>query len=956
MVGRDTDLATLHTALGRAAAGDPSLVLISGETGVGKTRLVRELVGSGQATVLHGACVPVAGDPLPFAPLIQGLRRLGYSGVVRQQVERSPDLARLLPGWGGIPRASAAPPTASTRLALFQAVLELLERLGAAQPVVHVVEDVHWADRSTLDLLRYLATNLSTERVVLVVTHRADEVSPGSALARWLAELGRLPITRRIALERLTHEHTSRLIAALLGAAADPELAESTLTRSAGNPLFVEHLVLQGRADAALPTTLRELLLARVETLPVATRALLRTAAVIGRPAPTELLATVGDTSGNAVEGAVRVALEQHVLELRSDDTVGFAHPAFAEVVAAGLLSGERARLHRRTAEALLAGPDPDPGELARHWLGAGDLARALEASIAAGSAAQHMYAFADAHASFARAAALAEQLGSHHDRGALLAEAAQAAHLSGGSDEAIRLGEAALAATTDPAAQASLCQRLGTFHYLAGRGPEAEQWMRRGMTLVPDEPATVLTTRLQAGVALICASWSRAEDAEAWCARALASARAAGARREEGLVHNALGMLALLRGEVDAAIADERLALEIARTDGGPDDRAFAYINLSHALGVAGRLEESAEVGREGSAVLKRLGLSEQIGALLKANTCEALINTGRLADAAVLVADAAAHPVHGIMVAPSLVQAARLATVRGDLVAAAALCAEARAVLEAEGAPGAWLREAVEAAVEVELWAGRHHAAYDLVVEALATAEDTDEAPFAGTLVALGLRALADRAEQQRDEAARAAIALLREPLDRMAARLPPSELPPGIALAAWQTAERARAERDADPVVWSALADRWAAAGRVLQVTYARWREAEARLDLRADADAIAVLRVTHRRATDLGQVVVAEELRRLAQWHRVDLVPDAPPETAAETAAGLAHYGLTEREREVLAELAAGRTNREIAEQLFISVKTASVHVSNILRKLDVSGRQEAARVAHRLGLQ
>ena len=253
LIGREASLGELRTAVVRAASGLPSVVVLTGVTGAGKTRLVTELAGTEDVVVLYGVCLPIAGEPLPFAPLTQGLRRLGNTGVVRQQLERSPGLARLMPTWGPTPTDEAV--TASSRLAMFQSVLELLERVGAARPVLHVVEDLHWADRSTLDLLRYLATNLATERVVLLVTYRADAVHPEGHLAGWIAEMARLPIAIRITLERLDAAQTELMATEIVGAAPSTDLLQSVLARSAGNPLFVEHLVSHGTSTAPSPSS-----------------------------------------------------------------------------------------------------------------------------------------------------------------------------------------------------------------------------------------------------------------------------------------------------------------------------------------------------------------------------------------------------------------------------------------------------------------------------------------------------------------------------------------------------------------------------------------------------------------------------------------------------------------------------------------------------------------------------
>jgi DNA-binding CsgD family transcriptional regulator/tetratricopeptide (TPR) repeat protein len=964
LVGRELSLGVLQSAVRRTADGRPCLLLVSGETGVGKTRLVKELVATEAVTLLYGACVPMAGDPLPFAPLTQALHGLSRSGTWNLQLERSPDLARLVPGTEPSRPAGSAELGVSSPFGLFQAVLALLERLGAAAPAALVVEDVQWADRSTLDLVRFLATNLTNERVLVVVTYRDDSIVAGTPLAAWLAELARLDVTQRVPLERLGADDTARLVTNLLGKDPDLDLVQSTMARSAGNPLFAEHLVLHGDGgEGPLPATLSELLTHRVAALPEGTRRLLRAAAVVGRPSTVDLVARTLGSTIEELEEQLRPAIDQHVLEVRRDETVAFRHPAFGEVVYAELLPGERRSLHRAAAQALEStvgtstrrhaseGEYAVAGELARHWVSAGDIPQALDAAVTAGTAAERMFAFADAHTNFARAADLLHLVpGSHHQPVRLLEHAAQAASLMGDGDEAVRLIEEALSLSSDPAVRASLCAQLGSVHYLAGRGQQAQRRFAEALALVPDDEESVLVARIHAGLGLLAAAWSQFDDADDSCARGLAVARAVGARREEGLVHSALGVVASARGDVDGGVDHLREALSIAREVRNPNDLGTAYINLSHVLGLAGRHDEVVSLSREGIDALAKVGLARQSGSFLKANASHALIDSGRLAEATSVIDDALSYNPRGIRAAPVLIQAGRVDLVRGDLDRARKRLAQSRRIIESENAPDAWLRELIEVAAEIELWAGSPAAAYDLVIEGLTLIAGTDEEPFGGLLVALGLRALADQAETHRDPNSRARLDALRGPLEDAMAKLEVTH-PEDGATGAWQRAEAARLDLRGDPARWAEVAARWHDLGRPIPAAYARWREAEARLDLGADVHATAAVRAAHAAAVEVGATRLAGEVRRLAGWHRVDLVaPVVDPDPNA-----LQAYHLTPREVEVLTGLAAGRTNQEIADHLFISVKTASVHVSNILRKLHVSGRQEAGRVAHRLGV-
>jgi DNA-binding CsgD family transcriptional regulator len=968
LVGRDAALATLDTGVARAAEGQPGVLLVGGETGIGKTRLVAEVTGRPDVVALAGACVPVAGETFPYAALTQALRSLAGDPLVQRELDRSPELARLAPGRRAEPEPSA-PLRDSSPLRLFHAVLGLLDRMAVTRPVVHVVEDLHWADHPTLDLLRFLATNLDRERVLLVATYRDDErLEP--AVRTWLAELTRLPVTTRVHLDRLGAGETAALLTQLLGRAPDEQVLERTLSRSAGNPLFVEHLVLESAEDGepGLPGTLRDLLRSRVDRLPGDTHRVLRAAAVLGRPVPVPVLAAVSGLQEVDVEDLLRPALEQHVVAVRPDETVGFGHPAFVEVVYDALLPTERRRLHRSAAAVLEHGGSSS--EVARHWDRAGDASRALVASVAAGYDAERVYAFADAHASFERAVRLAEQghgAGDELDLVRLREHAARAASLIGHPDEAVRLLGRALEDTTDRRRRAELHLLCGHVHFLAGAGSETERELHAALSLLEPGETSVLAAQVNAALAAWASAWSRLEVADRFVDETLRIACEVGARREEGVALNARGVAASGRGDIDAAVRDLRSALAVAVEVANADDIAGAYVNLSHVLGLAGRLDAVVELCREGTAAISRVGLARQEGSLLLANGAEALLDAARLDQAEELIRQALAQGPRGITAAPVLWLAGRLATLRGDLPLAWDRCDQARLVVEANEAPLQWVRLITEASAEVELWAGRSADAFALATEGLRLIQGTDEAAFASTLVLHGLRALADDRDRHRDPASRHRISSRREELLVLAATMSPHALEDtdraggGLlvhaASAATSRAELARLDGRNDPDLWAVAHERWSALGRPAHAAYAQWRQAEARLALRRDADALAALRAAHESARRIGLPLIAAELEVLARWYRVDLhEPTAREDSEGREENGtLAEYGLTAREHEVLRGLVAGQSNQEIADALFISVKTASVHVSNILRKLQAGGRQEAARIARRHGV-
>jgi DNA-binding CsgD family transcriptional regulator len=962
MVGRGDHLRTLHTALARATVGEPTAVLVAGELGVGKTRLVREFLASVDAEVFAGACVPVVGEPLPYAALTQALR--GGSALVRQEVERSPVLARMLPGGSAdldeTETSETAGSGAASRLRLFQAVLTLLGRLSAVRPVVHVVEDVQWADRSTLDLLAFLATNFTDERVLVVFTLRTD-TADDARVASWLAELGRhWPVTR-LPVGRLDHGEVAELVTQLRNG-QPAERLDALVARSAGNPLFVEQLALVDD-DARLPETLHELLRTRVAELPEETRRALGGAAVLGRPTTLPILALTLEVSEEELDEALRPALAAHVVELRRDLRLDFHHPAFREVVDGELMPRERVRLHLGAAGALAEIQDRAPavvGEMARHWHRAGDLPQALTASMRAGGIYVRLQAFADAHAAYERVLELVEEVPHDLDLVQVRLQAADAANLAGESERALALLERVRAEAADPTTRAAAAARIGAIHFRAGDGAAAEAAFRDALALLPTGERSVLAARVHGEMALQAVGWSRFDEAELLATEALHLATEVGARREEGVARNAQGTTAAFRGDLESAVELLRTALEIAREVQDPQDLGSAYVNLSHVLGMAGRLEENVELGRIGIVELTRVGQERQQGSLLLNNVSEQLAQAGRLAEASELVADALSRHPRGIQTAPLLRLGAELALIAGDLTTAWERCEQARLIVESESAPVGWIREVLETAVEIELWAHRPEAAHDLVLEGLELVAGTDDEAFASTLVALGLRALADQAAVHRDHRSRVRRTDQRQRL--LTARAAVSRhwatgaMPQDHAQQLWLTAELARLDEQPEAELWASTADGWTEVRRPFLSAYARWREAEARLGRSVDAEAIAALRAAHDAARALGAVRLVDEVETLARWYRTDLLPPASEVAAgAVTDDPLAAYGLTDREREVLVALAAGRSNREIAEDLVISSKTASVHVSNILRKLDVSGRQEAARIAHRLGV-
>ena len=379
LFGRATELARLEDALTAAERGEGSVVFVSGSAGIGKTRLAGEIADRARSrgmTVLVGRCVQLVGAGVPVLPVVEAFRPLG--------------VADSLAGAG-------------SRIEVFEEVLKAIEGLSESGPALLVLEDVHWADESTLDLLGFLAYSLRALRIVKVVTHRSDDVRLGDPLQRIKANLVRAGVAGSLELGPLERDAIESLLAA--GAEPpSPELAASIYERSSGNPFFAKELLAaSARGEDELPAALRDVLLADVAGLGPAGEAACRAVAAAGRDAPYALLRASAALDASELADALRRAVDQHVLVAdQAAGTFRFRHPLFSEAVYGTLLPGEREALHARIAQALsdypkLAVAGAAAAELAQQWAAAGRPTEALTSSLAAAREAEAVSGLAEA-------------------------------------------------------------------------------------------------------------------------------------------------------------------------------------------------------------------------------------------------------------------------------------------------------------------------------------------------------------------------------------------------------------------------------------------------------------------------------------------------------------------------------------------------------------------------------
>lgn len=968
LIGRTDELHDLDVALGEASEGRPGAVVLGGEPGVGKSSVLAEFIRRAResgANVLRGGCLALGGGALPYLPLtdmLRGLVRARGAEHVRRLVDPAwPELARVLPALGhGMPPERAAADGSPGQL--FEAVLRLAEGCADEAPTVLAVEDLHWIDRSTAELLVFLVRTFVDERVLVVGTCRSAEPPVVRALLSDLSASGRC---RRRELRPLPPDAIRAMVRDLLGHEPDPALLDWVIERSDGNAFFARELVAAGMpSDGAVPVVVRDLVQARLDEVGPTARYVASAVASAGRPVAHRLVAAAAPLPTAELLRALRACVTAGLLVVDDAQQYTFRHALARDAVYTELLPGERAACHRALAEALAAEPLlalPDPAgaaaELAHHWDRADDAPRTLASSVVAGRAAAEVDGYAEAEQQYERALLLWPAVADRPaglDLPELLTRAADAARWTGRVDRALSRVQRALG-ELDEAAPGSrvgvLHERSGRYLWELGRTDESLRAYEQARSAFAGEPASAEMAWALGGYATALVQVGRLREAVEECREAMRVAELAGATAEGGRAMNTWGAALTMLGSPSEGIDALREAVRIAQEGRNLEDVLRGYANLGYALETAGRLAESLEATLDGVRRSRELGLDTTGGAVLLANAASVLAMLGRWDEAEELAESAG-----GRLTPPGLdgyrqIVLAELDVGRGRFAAALDRLRGTGAGLRAEPQfAGPW--HAISA--EADLWQGRDGAALTTVargLEAVAAGEDVAQVL---RLCALGLRAAADGAARRRalgepepDDAATA------DGLHTCAEQAAGTAqlLPVPAAVKALCDAERARHQGADDPPLWAGVADRWAGLEQLYPTAYARWRQAEAAVRTGDREAAVGPLGEAARIAADLGAVPLRGEVEALARAARLDLdLPRSAPEEAVATP-----FGLTRREQQVVALLAEGATNRQIARQLFITEKTAGVHVSNILRKMQVPNRGQAAVVARRVGL-
>jgi DNA-binding CsgD family transcriptional regulator/tetratricopeptide (TPR) repeat protein len=974
LIGRSAELAELEAALADAAEGRPSVAFVAGESGVGKTRLLAELMRRARergTLVLAGETVDFGGESeLPYLALVAAVRPLARSGDPALTEPLREAVAPLLPGLD----ASAPDPRPAadhgSQARLFEGLLSLLSGLGEERPVLLVIEDLHWADRSTRAALAFLARSLSDERVLVVGSYRPDELPRRDhPLRSLLAELERAPRTRRVALEPLTRDELAEQLTDILGAPPAADLLERLWTRSGGNPLFGEELLAAGLdGRGATPDTLRDALMLRVERLSNAARGLLSLVAV-GQRLDHQVLEETSGLESRVVRDALREAIDGHVLVVRDDGMYRFRHALLREVVEDDLLPGDRAELHRALARALQERLEDGAGAqitaaIAHHFDAAGNQPEALAAAVRAATAAERAYAYGEAAALLERALELWDRVPDPEartgvDRVTLLARAADAAAALGDPGRQLALLEAAFAGLgpqPDPRRAAPILESTARAQRHLNRAKASIATLERGLELVersgdadPAGRATLLAALARAHMLV-----AHFEHAVGVARQALEVAVAANLPMFEGHARNTLGFSLAMTGEVDAGVAELREAIRIAREHDNLYDLAEAHDNYASMLHSLGRSDEARAVAAEGrQAVAGRRPVSML---WLDSKIAEIAFDVGEweLAETTLPTPQPWTGTQSRVGI---LLQRAALAVGRGNHAAAAGQLRELEP-LGADSSEPLVLGSFGVLMAELRRREGDLAAASAAVDEWLERLEFcTDDATGVSALAAAGVSVAADAAERARDlgdaEAASVALRCVDELLARVAAAATPTR-PVECAALVGARAEAGRAAGRRDPAQYAQAALAWDEVGRPEPAARMRWREAELHAAAGHRDAAVDAARAAYATAVRLGAGWLRGEIESLAVRARLTLEPDGTDHEVAEVHEEDS-FGLTGRERQVLALIAEGATNREIGATLFMAEKTASVHVSRILSKLNARSRTEAAAVAHRHGL-
>ncbi len=973
LVGRADDLADLTQAVG-LSSGTPAstAVLLAGDAGVGKSRLLAEL--SAEATrigwrVLRGNCLDLGDSTLPYLPFTEMFGRLAIEEPALSELllADEPGLARLMPIRRRLGGAGDLGIDRVERSELFDTVERALRQLSANGPLLVIVEDMHWADRSTREMLSFLFAR-GIAGATIVASYRSDDLHRRHPLRATVAEWSRLPGVARTTLAPLTDDDARILVHSLTSGPISDRDVRSIVERAEGNAFFTEELVAARTVGGrALSTDLADLLLVRIDQLDETARRVVWASSVAGRRVSHELLARVVDLDGDSLDEAIRGAVDGNVLVTSSTGGYSFRHALLAEAAYGDLLSGERIRLHGAYARAI-ASQDVEgtAAELARHARLAGDIHTAILASVQAGDEALAVGGPDEAAHHYDMALELIGRDRSAADQSAvevvaLTLRAAEATAAAGQVHRSLALLQAqldALPGTAPAHDRAALLVAMASTCFLFDTGLDLLQLTAEASRLVPAEPPTALRAQLASIRARAFALFDQPDEAARWAMEAKDLGERFGLAAVVAEVAVTLADLDQRAGDPDSS----RLVLEKSAADARAAGELTAELRSLFKLGGLywglGRLDE-ARIAYD-----KADGRAREAGRPwapygLDARIMRALVEyvTGNW-DEALRVADVSNEPSPPLADAYFAGAGLAVAAGRGD-TSTLPLLAELRGWWEREGLLGVLtggaaidlhgdrgdLPAATEAHRDVietlnRVWESTTFQA-QIRLNALLLGQIANEAARVGSeeraLLAERGPALVSAAIAAAESGANWDVGHRGPESEAWLARLRAEDTRLG-----WIAGSKTSPEQLVD--AWRESTDAFVSFGHVFEAARSRTRLAAVLAATGSSEDAAREAASAREVAQRLGAEPLLRELRTIS------------PSVARlrPTQADRVNSQLTPREHEVLVLVAAGRSNKEIGQQLFISTKTASVHVSNILAKLGASGRTEAVALARRRG--
>lgn len=965
VVGRDPELRTLGELADRAVEHGAQIVFVSGEAGIGKSTLVSHFlsgVAENRWAVHIGQCIEYSERAIPFGPIISLVRSVlkGAEGRADEILgHHRADLAALLPEWrtDGIDGASLSGDVDR----LIDAISTVLIRAAEARPMALFIEDIHWADAPTRDVVASLVHSLGPARVLLIVSERTGAVPRGHLIRTWLAEQRRFPNVHTVPLAGLSSAALTEQAEHILGETPDAALIAELATRTGGNAYFSSELLLAKRSGGmALPSSLADFLTSRLEQLEIDEQEVLRAMAIAGEAVSHRVLAAALPTVD--VGPPLRRLFDMAMIKVE-DSEYHFGHALMREAMARGVLPFEAEDLHRRIAEAMVADPArgqtlADLATLAMHWAGANDAPNSLAASVVACQAAAKVAAYEPA-ADFAIDALRKWPLVDDPEgltgttRDALAVDVSDWLVASNQPEEAERLLADAInswGGDLPDGRRALLMAKLAPILFLSGEPDEASALLDQAVALVGDEisPQAAQIHNRVSRLALLNASIKPAMDA---ADRAIEIATAVGPERVlvEALTTKALGLGVTISKEAGIELVRESRRRAMAKNL--VSQAAHTYrTEMMIIYFREGRTQQSLDVLRDGfEFATKRCGPSLRLDILH--DLALGLVEDGNLVEAAPLLEDLLVHSGKTLRALAILHTKALSGLLAGDLEDAEAVLGSARKLAMRFASQEMGFQNRLEA--ELARRRGQFTEALRLIDAALELQLASDNITFtresiiekcrlvraisaADPALAAALRRDAERLVddfETRDQGSTPLVALMRLELElvdgggradeagALIARLASNGFGSDAKQTALIHAELLAVERPGSRELVDAL------------VELRRLGQSSGMLWLCDAADAITR---TDGVSIDLTEIV---DVTDADQPTPEPSVPD---------------HGLTPREVEVLGFLAQGLTNKEIGSELYVSHRTISTHVSNLLAKLHLKNRSEAASKFHELG--